>query len=121
MQTQAWNRSGGAGEIDRKALQNLRRLMLSGIEENPDLDNFLAAFLSRFRLANDPMPPPALLHQKNCLINFSSGAGLLRNPWTRLTWIESAQGARLYAAGQPYDCSVRAGRDAVRKRASQLY
>jgi len=30
----------------------------------------------------------------------------MRNPWTRLTWVESPQGARLYAAGQPYDCSI---------------
>jgi len=30
----------------------------------------------------------------------------MRNPWTRLTWIERPQGARLYAAGQAYDCSV---------------
>ncbi len=95
------------GELDRKALQNLRRLMLSGIEENPDLDDYLAAFLSRFRLANDPMPPPRAIKPENLLKKLKAGAGLLRNPWTRLTWIEAAPGARLYAAGQPYDCSIR--------------
>ncbi len=47
-----------AGEIDRQALQNLRELMLSCIDESQNLDNYLAAFLSRFRLAHDPMPPP---------------------------------------------------------------
>ena len=31
---------------------------------------------------------------------------LFRNPWTRLTWIGKAEGARLYAAGQPYECSI---------------
>jgi 50S ribosomal protein L16 3-hydroxylase len=94
------------GEIDRNALQNLRRLMRSGIEDHQDMDNYLAAFLSRFRLANDPMPPPRSITSEKLLKKLQDGAVLLRNPWTRLTWIESTQGARLYAAGQPYDCSI---------------
>ncbi|MFC1701200.1 JmjC domain-containing protein [Pseudomonadota bacterium] len=95
-----------AGEIDRNALQNLRKLMLSGIDENPNLDNYLAAFLSRFRLAHDPMPPPEPIRSGFLLESLHDGARLLRNPWTRLTWFENTQGARLYAAGQPFDCSV---------------
>jgi 50S ribosomal protein L16 3-hydroxylase len=95
-----------AGEIDRKALQNLGKLMLSGIDENPNLNNYLAAFLSRFRLAHDPMPPPDPVQPGFLLESLHDGASLLRNPWTRLTWIENMQGARLYAAGQPFDCSV---------------
>jgi 50S ribosomal protein L16 3-hydroxylase len=95
-----------AGEIDRKALQNLRKLMLSSLDENRNLDNYLAAFLSRFRLAHDPMPPPVSIRPEKLLKGLQGDASLLRNPWTRLTWIESPQGARLYAAGQPYDCSV---------------
>ncbi len=95
-----------AGEIDRKALQNLRKLMLAGIDANPDLDNFLAAFMSRFRLANDPMPPPAAISAEKLHKALSQDVRLMRNPWTRLTWVENNRGARLYAAGQAYDCSV---------------
>lgn len=95
-----------AGEIDRRALQNLRKLMLSSLDENHKLDNYLAAFLSRFRLAHDPMPPPESIRSEKLLKGLRGGASLLRNPWTRLTWIENRQGARLYAAGQPYDCSL---------------
>jgi 50S ribosomal protein L16 3-hydroxylase len=95
-----------AGEIDREALQNLRQLMRAGLEENQNLDNYLAAFMSRFRLAHDPMPSPASVKPENLLKALQTGAGLLRNPWTRLTWVENSQGARLYAAGQAYDCSI---------------
>lgn len=98
--------SARAGEIDHAALQNLRKLMLEGIDANQNLDNYLAAFLSRFRLAHDPMPPPATLSTEEILDVLKGEARLHRNPWTRLTWIENAQGARLYAAGQAYDCNV---------------
>ena len=98
--------AGRVGEIDRNALQNLRKLMLSGIDESESLDHYLAAFLSRFRLAHDPMPPPSPASPDSLLSELNSGASLYRNPWTRLTWIENKTGARLYAAGQPYDCSI---------------
>jgi len=95
------------GEIDRDSLEGLRRLMRAGIEDNPDLDNFLAAFLSRFRLAHDPVPPPAVISAQKLRKALERDVRLMRNPWTRLAWIENTQGARLYAAGQAYDCSVR--------------
>ena len=95
-----------AGEINPEALQNLRKLMLSGIDGNRNLDNYLAAFLSRFRLAHDPMPPPALIRPEKLLKGLIDGVRLYRNPWTRLCWVEHSEGARLYAAGQPYECSA---------------
>jgi len=70
------------------------------------MDNFLAAFLSRFRLANDPVPPPSQVNAQKLRKALERGVRLMRNPWTRLTWVENARGARLYAAGQAYDCSV---------------
>ena len=95
------------GEIDRKALKGLRDLMLAGINFNDNLDNYLAAFMSRFRLAHEPVPPTEILQAEDIQQALKDGAMLLRNPWTRLTWIENAHGARLYAAGQAYDCSTR--------------
>ena len=94
-----------AGEIDPKALRHLRKLMLANIDENEELQNYLASFLSRFRLAHDPLPPPEPIRSDNLLAAMKDGARLFRNPWTRLTWIETSIGARLFAAGQPYDCS----------------
>jgi 50S ribosomal protein L16 3-hydroxylase len=95
-----------AGEINPKALQKLHRLMLSRIDGNEDLDNYLAAFMSRFRLAHEPAPPPKLTQPESLLKALLEGARLFRNPWTRLAWVENASGARLFAAGQPYDCST---------------
>lgn len=95
-----------AGEISQEALQNLRKLMLSAIESNRNIDNYLTAFLSRFRLAHDPMPPPTLIRPDKLLKRLKDGVSLYRNPWTRLCWVEHSKGARLYAAGQSYECSV---------------
>ena len=95
-----------AGEINSKALQGLRELMLARIDKNEGLDNYLAAFLSRFRLAHDPVPPPDLITPEDLLKALQNGSRLFRNPWTRLTWIENLKGARLFAAGQSYDCSI---------------
>jgi len=95
-----------AGEIDPQALHGLRELMSACIGENGNLDDYLATFMSRFRLANEPVPPPELMQPRNLLTAMQDGARLFRNPWTRLVWIENTHGARLFAAGQPYDCST---------------
>ncbi len=95
-----------AGEIDPQALLGLRQLMLARIEDNDDLNDYLAAFMSRFRLAHDPVPPPDLTNPESLLKALQNGSRLFRNPWTRLTWIENLKGARLFAAGHPYDCSI---------------
>jgi 50S ribosomal protein L16 3-hydroxylase len=95
-----------AGEIDTEALQGLRRLMLARIDGNEGLDNYLATFMSRFRLAHEPVAPPSQISSEGLLKAMENGARLFRNPWTRLTWIENLKGARLFAAGQPYDCSI---------------
>jgi 50S ribosomal protein L16 3-hydroxylase len=80
--------------------------MLSRINKNESLDNYLATFMSRFRLAHDPMPPPELISPEKLLESLQKDTRLFRNPWTRLTWVENSRGARLYAAGQAYDCSI---------------
>jgi 50S ribosomal protein L16 3-hydroxylase len=83
----------------------LRDLMLAHLDNDTDLHNYLAAFMSRFRLAHEPAPTPDTVSQKDVLAAMKGGAKLMRNPWTRLAWVENPAGARLYAAGQPYDCS----------------
>jgi 50S ribosomal protein L16 3-hydroxylase len=95
-----------AGEINPQALEGLRKLMLEDIGRSDDLDNYLATFISRFRLAHEPAPPPGLIQAENLLSALKDGARLLRNPWTRLVWINHPSGARLFAAGQRYECSA---------------
>ncbi|NNK03691.1 MAG: cupin domain-containing protein [Xanthomonadales bacterium] len=95
-----------AGEMDAEALRKLRQLMLARIDESDNVDSFLAAFMSRFRLAHEPAPPPKPIRSKDLHAAIQNGAQLLCNPWTRLTWINTPQGARLFAAGQAFDCST---------------
>jgi len=95
-----------AGEIDAKALQGLCELMRSRINEGESMDNYLAAFMSRFRLAHEPVAPPETIGSEDLLAELGHGARLLRNPWTRLTWVKNFNGARLFAAGQAFDCSI---------------
>jgi 50S ribosomal protein L16 3-hydroxylase len=85
----------------------LKHFMLSSIEDNQGLNNYLTSFLSRFRLAHEPVAPANLIKLKKLQSALQNGAELLRNPWTRLSWIEQAGSARLYASGQAYDCSTR--------------
>ena len=96
-----------AGEIDANALQGLRKLMQAGIDGNIGLNEYLATFMSRFRLAHEPVPPPELIQADMLLDRLKKGAQLFRNPWTRLTWIEINNGARLFAAGRSFDCNTR--------------
>jgi len=93
-----------AGKIDSEALSDLRELMLSRISESENFNSYLATFMSRFRLAHEPVPPPETTTQEEVLKAITGGEKLFRNPWTRLTWIETSNGARLFAAGQSYDC-----------------
>jgi 50S ribosomal protein L16 3-hydroxylase len=95
-----------AGEIDSRALQGLRELMLAQLDKDEDLHDFLAAFVSRFRLAHDPAPPAEIICANDVLLAIREGAELSRHPWTRLTWVKTANGARLFAAGQSYACST---------------
>lgn len=93
-----------AGEINQQALQNLKQFMLSRINDEHNLDDFLATFLSRFRLANEPAPPPHAVDAAKVRSAIKKHSVLMRNPWTRLNWIVTPTGTRLYAAGQAYDC-----------------
>jgi len=95
-----------AGEVTPEALDKLRALMRAGIRDDDETNTFLAAFLSRFRLAHEPAEPPHRVGARRVFEALRDGRRLLRNPWTRLTWIETDTGARLLAAGQVYDCSV---------------
>lgn len=95
-----------AGELDSQALRGLQDLMRSKLDDGATLRPFLATFISRFRLANEPAPPPGVVHEDEVATALMNGATLMRNPWTRIVWIEVAGGARLFAAGQCYDCSI---------------
>jgi len=52
-------------------------------------------------------PGPAM-DAAELTMRLRTGRRLVRNPWTRLAWLESTDGAQLFAAGDAIDCSVSA-------------
>lgn len=94
------------GEISPQAIDQLYALISHALDAPRQLNSFLASFLTRYRLAQQPAPP-ARTHNENDLAAALAGcARLRRNPWTRLAWIEQDGMALLSAAGDEYTCSI---------------
>jgi 50S ribosomal protein L16 3-hydroxylase len=68
--------------------------------------DFLGTFLSRYRLAHEPAPPDTFIRPAALIKSLKQGKTLGHNPWTRLLWVESKTGARLFAAGSAWSCTV---------------
>jgi len=97
------------GEISPAELRQLSSLFAvttpSAEGYQQDMDEFLASFISRFRLAQFPAPAEQQLEGSQLHQALSTGSWLQRNPWTRLHWIRQGQQARLFAAGEGLSCS----------------
>lgn len=96
------------GEVDASALEGFQTLARTAADDPRDFARFLGAFLSRYRLAHEPAPPPARMDIRQLARALQSGARLMHNPWTRLLWIENRGEALLFAAGESFECSVEA-------------
>jgi 50S ribosomal protein L16 3-hydroxylase len=95
-----------AGEIDVAAIDRLKHLLEAALQEETGFRPFAGEFLTRFRLAQEPAPPDQPLTTEQLSAHLENDGRLFRNPWTRLAWIEDATGACLFAAGEPFDCSI---------------
>jgi 50S ribosomal protein L16 3-hydroxylase len=93
------------GEIDADALKSLRRLLQDCLDNEADLHHYLGSFISRFRLAQQPAPPPVPIDSNTVLESLVAGTQPARHPWTRMNWIRHGKLARLYAAGDVFICS----------------
>jgi 50S ribosomal protein L16 3-hydroxylase len=96
------------GEIDDAALQGLRDLLRPVLEDSVRFPAFIGAFLSRYRLAHEPAPPPRPISPARLQQEVERGATLHHNPWTRLAWLRTTQGALLFASGSVRPCSIEA-------------
>lgn len=94
------------GEIDKVAMKKLRGFLGSTGADEAKLSSFLGSFLSRYRLAHEPAPSADEITPDQLGRLLERGDVPRHNPWTRLLWSESEEGARLYAAGAEYPCSV---------------
>lgn len=93
-----------AGEIDAAALERFCRMLGRAADDGVDFRSFLGSFLSCYRLAHEPTPPPEQLDVVELGKALERGAIVQHHPWTRLTWLESGPGAVLFAAGEEYPC-----------------
>ncbi len=96
------------GEIDSQAIDRLGDVLADPLRDKDAFGHFLGTFITRFRLANEPVAPGPVMDVADLMERLRTGARLVRNPWTRLAWMESATGAQLYAAGDAIECSVSA-------------
>jgi 50S ribosomal protein L16 3-hydroxylase len=94
------------GEIDQQAIKNLRELMIAELGDPAAFNEFLGTFISRFRMAQEPVSPNPCLNAAGLLKKMQSGSKLSLNPWTRLAWIEFEGDALLFAAGTLLPCSL---------------
>jgi 50S ribosomal protein L16 3-hydroxylase len=93
------------GEIDENAIARMRGMLRRAVDDPEGFPAFLGAFLSRYRMAHEPAPPPRQLAPDDLLRELRRGARLRHNPWTRLNWVAQAGGALLSAAGSSHFCS----------------
>ncbi len=110
-----------AGEIDQTAIEKMKALMVDSIRDPATFNEFLGAFITRFRLAQEPVSADPDLNAASLLKKLQSGSRLSRNPWTRLAWIETADGALLFAAGAGYPCSVTIAQELCKNIEPELF
>jgi 50S ribosomal protein L16 3-hydroxylase len=94
------------GEVTPAELDGLRGVLRAALDDERSIEECLAAFLSRFRMAHEPAPDPGLPDAAALRAALERGAGVRRNPWSRLTWIQRGEHALLFAAGEPHRCST---------------
>jgi len=95
-----------SGEIDALAISQFHDFFQTRNIGSEDFSAFLGTFLSRYRLAHEPAPPAEAIDPAGLMKSLARGEKLKYNPWTRLLWIESRDGARLFAAGTEYFCTM---------------
>lgn len=94
------------GEIDAQARQRLAALLQDVIRPGPGFDRFIGMFLSRFRQAHEPVPPPGAAPPDVQRARLLDGNPATTHPWGRFSWLESVEGGTtLFASGHAFTCS----------------
>ena len=91
-------------ELDAGSMRRFSNLANGCISAAPDFNEFLGAFLSRYRLAHEPLGPERPVSEAELVSELNAGAVLRHNPWTRLLWSAAENGVTLFAAGSALAC-----------------
>jgi 50S ribosomal protein L16 3-hydroxylase len=95
-----------SGEIETDAIDRLLEIIRFPNIQPEEFAAFVGEFLSRYRLAHEPAAPARKFEPSGLVKELERGLVLSQNPWTRLYWTESQNGARLFAAGTEFSCSL---------------
>ena len=99
----------------------MQKLLLESINDPATFKEFLGAFITRFRLAQEPASPDPDLNAAGLLKKLQSGSTLSKNPWTKLAWVEIQDGALLFATGTALTCSVETAMEICANPAPDLF
>jgi 50S ribosomal protein L16 3-hydroxylase len=103
-------RPGSTGEVDRAAIARFRGLLEQQTKAEVSFERFLGTFLSSYRLAQQAAPPDETCDRASLRRELAAGARLRQHPWTRLLWLQAADGALLFAGGNVFSCTAAAAR-----------
>ena len=104
----------GDGEIDDAAIERVASAMpwlrLAGTDDAgiplSSLRAWFGRFITRYRSAQVAAPPPRRIGDAALERARTGGACVRRNPFSRVAWMREGRGARLFVAGEAYDCSI---------------
>jgi len=95
------------GEIDRAALARLKQaLPFAAALDDATLTDWFGRFITRYRSAQQPVPPEKELTEAALRKQLDAGTSLLRHPWARMAWARAKRGATLFVNGHAYPTSV---------------
>ena len=95
------------GEIDKATLARIKSaLPLATALDDEQVYDWFGHFITRYRSAQNPLPPSKPLTAAAVATQLASGSSLLRHPWSRVAWRRTRSGAALYANGQSYPASA---------------
>jgi len=95
------------GEIDNDTLQRFKRVITtcSNMDE-AQWREWFGAFITRYRNAQIPAPHSRKITLPQMKKRVENGKNVHRNPWSRMTFMQTDSGAELYATGHKYECSL---------------
>lgn len=98
-------------EIDADAIARVRTLLRDAATlDDAAVAALFARFITRYRSAQLPAPPPRTVDAAALLAALARGKALYRSPWSRYAWQREARGARLWFAGDGHAGTLRIAR-----------
>jgi 50S ribosomal protein L16 3-hydroxylase len=98
-------------EIDARAIARVRGLLREAQSlDAAQLAPLFARFITRYRSAQTPAPPPETIDAAALRDALARGAALYRSPWSRYAWQREGKGVRLWFAGDGHRSTLRLAR-----------